>query len=208
MVKLNGPMFSLDASGTIANTVTFSKWKGRNYARERVIPSNPKSGGQVGRRAMFKFLTQHWETLATASQATWQNLADQLVVSRFNAYLSGNMTGWHNFLAPSHEFEPGRTFDGSDRAITTASWEENRIDIFSQATTANAQFGFAIFAKLAGAVTPAVGNCIIVELDDDVEDKHTYWTPPEVGTWHFDSQAFSSDGQLMGAGGAQSAVPP
>jgi len=32
MVKLNAPLMSLDASGTVANSITFAKWKGRNYA--------------------------------------------------------------------------------------------------------------------------------------------------------------------------------
>ena len=41
MVKVYGPMMSLDATGTIGKTATFSKWKGRNYVRQRVVPANP-----------------------------------------------------------------------------------------------------------------------------------------------------------------------
>lgn len=42
---------SLDASGTIAKTLTASKWKGRNYIRQRVIPLNPQSPAQQEVRA-------------------------------------------------------------------------------------------------------------------------------------------------------------
>ena len=58
MVKITGPMMSLDAQGTLGDAITFAKWKGRPYVRQRVIPSNPKTGAQLGRRAMFKFLTK------------------------------------------------------------------------------------------------------------------------------------------------------
>ena len=37
---------SMDASGTFGGTLTYSKWKGKNYVRQHVIPSNPRSVGQ------------------------------------------------------------------------------------------------------------------------------------------------------------------
>lgn len=44
---------SLDASGTVASTLTASKWKGRNYMRLRIIPSNPSTGGQIAVRLIL-----------------------------------------------------------------------------------------------------------------------------------------------------------
>jgi len=201
MVKLSGPMFALDASGTIGGTVTFSKWKGRNYARERVIPANPKSGAQIGRRGMFKFLTQAWASLAAVDQATWQDLADQLIASPLNAFIADNMNNWHNFLAPSQASDRAGAGNGSDRTLGAAIWEENRIKLETSATSAEDQWGIVYFAKLAGAVTPAVGNAILVELDLDILDRDTYWTPPSLGTWHFNSMTFSNDGLISAAGG-------
>lgn len=46
MAKVSGPLFSVDASGAYAGALVFAKWKGRNYARQLVIPSNPKTLGQ------------------------------------------------------------------------------------------------------------------------------------------------------------------
>jgi hypothetical protein len=43
MAKVTGPLMSLDASGTVGKTATFSKWKGQNYVRLRVTPLNPQS---------------------------------------------------------------------------------------------------------------------------------------------------------------------
>lgn len=207
MVKVHGPMMSLDATGTLGKAVTFAKWKGRNYVRERVIPSNPKSGGQVGRRAMFTFLSQAWNALSDADKATWQDLADQLVALPFNAYVAFNMQRWHNFATPTQASPPTETRYASDRSLTAAVWEENRIKLSTAAATPSEQWGIVYFAKLGGAVTPAVGNAIIVELDQDVANRDTFWTPPQVGTWHFNSQAFSDDGILEATGAAENAVP-
>lgn len=208
MVKVYGPMMSLDASGTLADAITFSKWKGRNYVRERVIPSNPKSGAQVGRRAMFKFLCQDWINLAGADQDTFQDLADQLVASTFNAYLSLNMQDWHNFLTPSQTFARARAGTPSDNALTAAAWEENRIKLTLAGAALGDAWGISIYAKEAGAVTPAVGNCIICDPDTTIASHDIFWTPPTVATWHFDSIAFADDGAQAAAGGGQSAVPP
>ena len=194
MVKVKGPMMSLGATGTLAGAITFGSWKGRPCVRERVTPSNPKSGGQVGRRAMFTFLSKAWAALSSADKATWQALADQLVALPSNAYIAYNMDRWHNFLTPAQANPAAQVNASSDRNLSGAVWEENRIKLSSTATTANEQWGLIIFAKLAGAVTPAVGNAIIVELDEDVANRDTYWTPPSLGRWYFNSIPFSDDG--------------
>lgn len=200
-------MMSLDASGTLGQAITFSKWKGRNYVRERVIPSNPKSEAQTGRRAMFKYLTQNWNGLSVSDKATWQALADQIIASPFNAFIKLNMERWHNFLPPFKTPADAAAGNGSDRALSAAAWEENRILLSSSGTTANQQWGIVYFASLATPVLESVGLAIIVELDEDVAARATYWTPPSVATWYFDSRTFSDDGTIEAAGGEQTAVP-
>lgn len=51
MAKVTSPLMSLDASGSIAGALTFSKWKGRNYVRQLVTPANPQTSGQQEVRA-------------------------------------------------------------------------------------------------------------------------------------------------------------
>jgi len=208
MVKVLGPMFSLHASGSLAGAIVFSSWKGRPYARELVIPSNPKSGAQTGRRGMFKFLSQAWDGIATADQATFQDLADEMVASPYNGYMGINLGDWHNFLAPSQTFLRARTGTPSDNALTAAVWEENRIKLTLTGTALGDAWGIVIFAKEAGAVTPAVGNAIIADPDTTIAAHDIFWTPPTKATWHFNSIAFADDGAQAAAGGAQDAVPP
>jgi len=46
-VKVSGPMHSDGASGSYGKALVFSIWKGRNYVRKLVTPSNPSSADQI-----------------------------------------------------------------------------------------------------------------------------------------------------------------
>lgn len=82
---------SLDASGSLADTIVFSKWKGRNYVRQHVIPSNPKTGLQTGVRAMMRFFTQIWASLSATIQGHWKAAADPLSITPLNSGCSFNL---------------------------------------------------------------------------------------------------------------------
>lgn len=207
MAKVDGPLFSLDASGTIGGAIVFSKWKGRNYVRVRVVPSNPKSGAQVGRRSMFSFISQAWGALTTVEKATWETIADALTIAPFNAYTKVNLQRWHNFRSPTQDTPATESGQGSDRDLTAAVWEENRIKISSTAVTENEQWGTALFASLGTGFTPSVGNCIMVIPDDNADPQEVFWTPPSVAEWFFVIRAFSADGVLEAAGTEVTASP-
>jgi hypothetical protein len=102
MVRLIGPLFSLDASQTLGNTIVYSKWKGLNYARMRVIPYNPKSAYQTGIRNTISWAVEYWKgDYVTASQKTW-----------WGTYAEGtNMSGWNRFMkffvAANYDTETG-----------------------------------------------------------------------------------------------------
>jgi len=162
MTKVNGPAFSLDASGTLAGTLVFSKWKGRNYIRERVIPSNPKSGGQVGVRAMFKFLAQNWQNLTAGNQATWEDRGEDLIASPFNAFMSLNQTRWRNFQAPSAEDPAAETGTAPDAATGVATPGVRSMTLAITDGANAPDFGYAIFRSLTTGPTLAFDNCIAV----------------------------------------------
>ncbi len=101
MAGVKGPLFSLDASGTIGDALVYAKWKGRNYVRRHAIPSNPKSVGQVSVRAMIKFLTQYWASLTEGDQADWETRAAATNISPFNAFVGFNQERWGRYAFPS-----------------------------------------------------------------------------------------------------------
>ena len=53
MAKVQGPLMSMQATGTFAKTLVFGTWKGRQVVRQHVTPSNPQSAAQeVARNKM------------------------------------------------------------------------------------------------------------------------------------------------------------
>jgi len=162
MVKLAGPMFSIDASGTIGNAVTFSKSKGRPYARVRVVPSNPKSGPQTGMRAMMRFLSQEWAGMSDVQHATWETRAKATNIAEFNAFCSYNMARWRHFTTPS-KADPAAEIATPPSAPTTTITAGVRQLQLSIADGGDApDWGWLIFRSTTSGFTPAYSNLVRV----------------------------------------------
>lgn len=102
-MKVTAPLLSIDASGTFGKAIVASKWKGRNYMRRHVVPSNPRSAGQTANRAMMAFLSQNWDNLSALIQSGWNDLAAQGNFSPFNAFVRFNMNRWKQYQPPFTE---------------------------------------------------------------------------------------------------------
>jgi len=89
MAKGDGPLLSLDASGTIGKALTFSKWKGINYVRQHTVPTNPKSAAQTTQRTAFSTAVAAWQALLENVQTEWNDRAKELGynMSGFNFYV-------------------------------------------------------------------------------------------------------------------------
>lgn len=85
MAVVRGPLLSMDASGNVGRTVTFSHWKGRNVLRKRVIPANPRSGLQTGVRAGLRVSATKYKTLTATNKANWLALAKTSKITPANA---------------------------------------------------------------------------------------------------------------------------
>lgn len=90
MATVKLPLMSMDASDSLGKAITFSKWKGRNYVRKLVKPSNPKSGLQVGMRAGITFYAGTYAALAAATKTNWKNTVKKRSLSGINGYSSSN----------------------------------------------------------------------------------------------------------------------
>lgn len=101
MAKVTGPLFSVDASGRYAGSLVFAKWKGRNYVRQLVIPSNPMSADQETARNSVRVTGAAQHFVAVNTQ-TSDELSDvDLAVLKgvtpagyaWNGYLTQKMIG-------------------------------------------------------------------------------------------------------------------
>lgn len=93
MALVNGPLFSLGASGQLGKAIVYSKWKGRDYVREYVIPANPKTLAQHLQRGILTALSRWWMGLGTVvgAQGSWDSLAASKQISPFNAFVQDGL---------------------------------------------------------------------------------------------------------------------
>jgi len=196
MVKTYAPLFSLDASGSIGGAITYSKWKGRNYARQRVIPANPKSVLQVSTRAMMRFLSQAWVDIGSTPKGSWDAAAAATNVSPFNAYIKGNLQRWREFQSPSQTDPPPETGTPTSSTLDSATGGPSYIDVEFTITTLNDVWGVVLFRSASGEFTtsranairviPVTGTGTLVYTDSNLD----------AGTYYYDARFFSKEGVL------------
>ena len=87
MAKTTAPLLGFGASGQIAKTQVYSKWKGRLYARKHVVPANPRTTAQTATRTAFTWLMAVWKL----SPSLWQDV--------WNAYATGQVLTGRNAMA-------------------------------------------------------------------------------------------------------------
>ena len=85
------PCVSFTASGSLGKAITFSRWKGQYYARELVIPKNPKTAGQVNVRTALTLLNAYWQTLSDPYHVIWDEFAAGSGMSGWNAFCQRGM---------------------------------------------------------------------------------------------------------------------
>ena len=196
MARVTGPLMSVDASGTYAKTLVYSKWKGRNYVRELVIPLNPKSAKQTGVRAMMSFLAQAWAAISAPDKATWAIKAAQKTISEFNAYVGENLARWQNFSGPT-DADPAA--EASTPLTISAHQYTGGVGQVSLSVTASgttALRGIALFRSTAEITTTDWTQCIKI-LEVATAGPHVYVdTPLAAGTYHYRACTVQDDGVL------------
>lgn len=196
MVKVQAPALSLGASGSIGGAMTFATWKGRPYVRSLVKPANPKSGGQVGIRAMFKFLSQDWTNIGATPQASWETRADQKIISPFNAFMGYNQFRWRDFLAPTNTDPEDTTDTGSTVGVTTATAGVRSVTLSIPITTAADGWGVLVFRSLTTAFATAFDNLIGVVKVSGTDTLTWVDSPLVADTYYYNFREFTLDGQL------------
>lgn len=90
MAKPTGALLAFGASGQIAKTLVYASWKGRQYARRHVVPSNPQTAAQTATRSVFGFLSAVWKSAPALLIAPWDRFADGQVLTGRNAFMGQN----------------------------------------------------------------------------------------------------------------------
>jgi hypothetical protein len=168
MARTVAPLLGLEASGTIGNTLVFSRWRGRLYVRRRVIPANPKSGLQVGMRSVLRFVTQDFVNLTDAQKQNWANLAAADNITELNAYVRDAQTrarrnqGWRR----DPTLSPGTAPDAPSVTVTAMP---KSLKVSWTAGVMPPDYAWLIHLSTSSGFTPDISNLIRAVPDSDSE---------------------------------------
>ncbi len=70
--------------------IVFSKWRGINYIRSRVVPSNPQTVAQVDVRNSLARCVDLWQGAQVTIMGAWNYVASGKPYSGFNRFVSEN----------------------------------------------------------------------------------------------------------------------
>jgi len=122
MSKVTAPLLSFGASGSIAKTQVYSKWKGRAYVRRHVIPANPNSAEQQLTRNSFTWLSQLWKNSPALVTAPWDLFAQGQVLTGRNAWIGKNIEVLRTLSVNDDMiFSPGAKGGPAPTSVTAAA---------------------------------------------------------------------------------------
>lgn len=204
MATTVAPLFGLDASGSLAKAIVFSKWRGRTYVRRHSVPANPKSGLQIGVRAAMRFNSQAYGSLSDAIKARWIALdaADNITgldsMVRFNLPLNRQNFG----MWSDPEASAGTT---PDAPTLTATAQPKSVSIALVAGANAPEFGWQLYRSLADDITGDVSTQIRVLPAATLTFVDTGLT---TGTEYFyEARGFNDNGEQGALSASDSATP-
>lgn len=206
MALVTAPLMSLDASGTIAKSITFSKWKGRNYVRQTVKPLNPKTAAQTGVRACMKFLSKAWVSIKAASSASYLAEADAKKISTFDAYISENLRRWREGKGIAQSYPAAEASTPGTITMGAPAGGQRNIVLTLTPSTATALWGIAIYRAATTIATANWNNCIAIIAGNGTSAVTYTDAPLNAGTYHYRAAFITSDGKIGTACADQSAT--
>ena len=170
MAKLNAPLFSFRASGSLAKSLVYFGWKGLNVVRSYVVPANPKTTLQVAQRghmtatvALIHAAQAQTPALDETDQSAYALLASiiQRATTWFNQAVRDGVD--RRVAALTHiVFRAGKTTPGADKLdVEVYSWQAAvNTGVFKYGTSKtnliNSQAATVVGTKYSAALTGLV----------------------------------------------------
>lgn len=91
MAKVTAPLMGFAASGAIAKSIVYGSWKGIKYARQHIIPANPRSTEQTDTRSVFTFASRVWQVAPADFRAAYQQAVKGNPLTDRNKFMGDNI---------------------------------------------------------------------------------------------------------------------
>ena len=155
MAKVQGPLFSMEASGAYGGALVFAKRKGKNVVRQLVTPANPRSTEQEAARNRVRTTgaLQSWAN-NTALVLSGESSIDKV---RLMQVTPAEQT-WNSYLTQIIQGAGGLTYDAAQTAwAALAAGERTAWDSAAAALTPVIGSVYQTVAG-GGAGTPLTGG--------------------------------------------------
>jgi len=179
MAKLTAPLFSLDATGKLADSLIFQSWRGRPYCRRLKNPAATPTPKQIGTRLLVGLCSSIWSTLPQATRDLWELYNPALNMPAFHRFLGFNLDRAARNLPPSLNPTPtgGYAIHDPLSLRLTDNPTHNRLALSAPNVLANPSF-----------------NTYVGVQDDNLTDTFTGWTYYHASTGVIESTAASRSG--------------
>lgn len=191
MAKPTGPLLSFGASGQIAKTAVFSRWKGRPYVRRHVVPANPQTAEQSLTRDVFTWASNVWKQAPALLVAPWDRFAVGQVITGRNHFMGSMVTALRGETDLANMvFSPGAKGGLPPSTVSAAAGVGEIVVTF---TTPTPPTGWTIQAHVAACIKDQDPNTdtdyLIVAAEDAAPPLETVTLPGldtvlyQVGGW-------------------------
>lgn len=151
-MKTIGPMFSLQASGTYANTITYYRRKGVNVARLKVDPAQPNTPNQGDQRLLMGTAQKAVKGTFAESKYVKTYITDEGRVASnqsWNNWITGELTRGiisnvtkYEILVAEYEAHAEKTYFDSE--AVNLGMQDQTVE-YAGTTTKTATAGFQLF---------------------------------------------------------------
>lgn len=176
MAKTTAPLLSFGASGQIAQTQVYSKWKGRSYVRRYTVPANPNTTEQQLTRSVFSWLQAVYKFATPDFTAPWEEYAKGLVMTARNAFTKLNLSQLREAADLNDMlFSPG-ALGGLPPATITVTGGDDTITVACTAPS-SVPTGWTLTSAILGVIAqqdPNLGAGYAVQTFEDAAAAYTH----------------------------------
>ena len=194
MVKMQGPLHSAAASGSVGQAITLLNNKSRAVMKRHARPKNPRTDRQTPIRAAVKFLAQNWRSLTPAQKATWRPHADVKGTAPYHAFLGKNMKRWANFRPPAKEDPAAETPPAPDAPVFTATGQFHAVKLQIRWLGGAEAWANIVYRSKLMACPPILTNVTAILLQPGPIDFTWFEYDMSPGIWYYKLQRFTPSG--------------
>jgi len=176
VAKTTAPLLSFGASGQIAETLVYSRWKGRAYSRRYTVPSNPQTSEQTLTRNTFSWLQAVYKFATPDFTAPWEEYAKGLVMTGRNAFTKLNLAQLREATDLEFMLQSPGALGGLPPATITVTGGNDQLTVACTAP-ASVPTGWTLTSAILGTIpdqNPQSGADYAVQTFEDTAAAYTH----------------------------------